>query len=94
MEESKREWLKEWVGAKVVVDTASPYVFLGTLHGQENGYLLLENADAHDLRDTHTTREIYVLESKRHGIRRNRKRVAVRVDEIVSVSRLDEVMED
>lgn len=94
MADSDGAWLKAMVGAEVVVDTASPYVFLGTLRGEENGYLLLEDADAHDLRDSTTTREIYVLESKRHGIRRNRKRVMVRLDDVVAVSKLDEVVED
>ena len=47
MAEIDGAWLKAMVGAEVVVDTASPYVFLGTLRGEENGYLLLEDADAH-----------------------------------------------
>jgi len=94
MAEIEGAWLQAMVGAEVVVDTASPYVFLGTLRGEADGYLLLEDADAHDLRDSTTTREIYVLESKRHGIRRNRKRVMIRLDDVVSLSRFDEVVED
>ena len=47
----------------------------------------------HDLRDSTTTRELYVLDSKRHGTRSNRTRVLVRREEIVSLSALDDVIE-
>ena len=79
-------------GREVVLDAISPYVILGRLTGEDHRYLLLEDADVHDLRDTKTTRELYVVESKRHGIRANRRRVWVRRDEIVSISALDEVI--
>lgn len=85
--------LSEFLGRDVVVDVASPYVYVGRLAGQDDRYLILERADVHDLRDTNTTRELYVLDSKRHGIRSNRKRVLVRRDEIVSISVLDDVLE-
>ena len=77
----------------VVIDVASHYVYVGTLAGEDHHYLILENADVHDLRDTGTTRERYVLESKVHGIRSNRRRVLVRRDEIVSISALADVID-
>ena len=46
----------------------------------------------HDLRDTKTTRELYVLDSRRYGIRSNRDRVLVRLDEVVSQSALTDVI--
>ena len=46
----------------------------------------------HDLRDTTTTRELYVIDSRRLGIRTNRERVLVRLEEIVSLSALDDVI--
>src|SRR5205814_3029924 len=54
-------------------------------------YLVLEQADVHDLRDTTTTRELYVIDSKRLGVHANRERVLVRIGEIVSISALDEI---
>jgi len=83
----------ELVGRVVVLDVASPYVFVGTLAGHGPGGVTLENADVHDLRDTNATRELYLLESKQHGVRANRKRVFVRRDEIVSISLLDDVVD-
>lgn len=79
-------------GQQVVVDTSSPFVLLGTLADYDEQYLVLEQADVHDLRDTTTTREIYVVDSRRLGIRVNRERVLVRIDEVVSLSALSDVL--
>ncbi len=80
------------VGREVVIDVVSQYVYLGKLAGHDTRYLVLEQADVHDLRDTTTTRELYVIDSRRLGIRANRERVLVRIDQIVSVSALDDVI--
>jgi hypothetical protein len=80
------------IGREVVIDVVSQYVYLGCLTGSDDRYLVLEQADVHDLRDATTTRELYVVDSKRFGIRANRERVLVRIAEIVSVSALAEVI--
>jgi hypothetical protein len=79
-------------GKWVVVDMSSPYVYLGRLVGEASGFIVLEEADCHDLRDTTTTRERYVLDCRVHGIRANRHRVWVRMGEIVGISRLEDVV--
>jgi hypothetical protein len=86
--------LEEMLNQKVVVDMASPYVCLGTLVRVDEHFLELKNADLHDLRDTDSTREIYVHASVRTGIKRNRKRVLVARREVAAISRLEEVVED
>jgi small nuclear ribonucleoprotein (snRNP)-like protein len=86
--------LDELIGQKVVVDLRSPFVCLGTLHGYDEHYLELRNADLHDLRDTDTTRENYVAASQATGIKRNRKRVLVVRADMVAVSRLDDVVDE
>lgn len=85
--------LQEYLNRAVVLDVASSYVYVGTLVGEDHRYFVLEEADVHDLRDTNTTRELYVLDCKRHGVHWNRKRVLVRKDEVVSLSALDDVRE-
>ena len=85
--------LQRLIGQPVVLDVTSPYVYLGTLAEVDHKYLILTDADVHDLRDTKTTRELYVLDSKRHGISANRSRVLVSRDEIVSLSALADVVE-
>lgn len=76
----------------MVLDVASPYVYIGTLSGWDPLYLHLEDADVHDLRDTKTTREVYLVDAKRLGINSNRKRVMVRTADVVSLSALEEIV--
>jgi hypothetical protein len=80
-------------GQPVVLDMSSQYVFVGTLIGHDQHYLILQDVDVHDLRDTATTRELYVVDAKRLGLRSNRKRVFVSRHELVSVSALDDVLD-
>lgn len=86
--------LDEFLDQKVVVDCRSEYVCLGTLKKFTDHFLELRNADLHDLRDTDTSRENYIAASVATGIKRNRKRVLVRRDEVVAISRLDEVVDE
>lgn len=83
--------LDHLVGSEVVVDVESQYVYLGTLAGYDHKYLTLEQADVHDLRDTSTNRENYVVDARRFGIRPNRDKVHVALTNVVSVSALADV---
>jgi hypothetical protein len=86
--------IDDLIGEKVVIDLRSRYVALGTLQRTDELYLELKNADMHDLRDTDTTRELYVAESKATGIKRNRKKVFVVRNEVVAIARLDDVVDE
>jgi hypothetical protein len=79
-------------GQIVVLDVTSPYVYIGTLANWDQLYLHLEDADVHDLRDTKTTREVYLVEAKRLGLNSNRKRTMVRIADVVSLSALDDII--
>jgi hypothetical protein len=81
------------VGQVVVLDLRSTYVCLGTLAAAGTEFLELRDADLHDFRDSAATREIYVYDSRRLGIRRNRQRVLVRRDEVIAVTRFEDVVE-
>jgi len=52
----------------------------------------LKNADLHDLRDTDTTRELYVADSVATGIKRHRRRLLLVRAEMVAISRLEDVV--
>ena len=56
-------------------------------------FFAVEDADLHDFRDSAATREVYVYDSARLGIRRNRARVLVRRDEVVAVTRFADIAE-
>jgi hypothetical protein len=86
--------LDEFIGRKVVIDFRGEHVGLGTLKRIDDHYLELRNADFHDLRDTHTSRENYVAAAVATGIKRNRKRLIVSRLEVVAVSLLDDVVDE
>jgi hypothetical protein len=87
------ELLRRLVGQVVVVDLRSSYVCLGTLVSLDGSFLEMCDADLHDFRDSAATREVYVYDSVRLGIRRNRARVLVRLDEVVAVARFADISE-
>jgi hypothetical protein len=83
--------LADLVGQVVVVDFRSTYVCIGTLAGWDHTFLELVDADLHDFRDSTATREIYVYDSVRIGIRRNRARVLVCQRDVVAITRLADI---
>ncbi len=85
--------MNELIGKVVVVDLRSSYVCLGTLVACDELFLELRDADLHDFRDSPATREIYVYDSARIGIRRNRERVLIRQDDVVALTRLKDISE-
>jgi hypothetical protein len=85
--------IEHYIGHTVILDVAAPFVYVGTLQSHGTGFLILADADVHDLRDSETTRELYVLSSARDGVRRNRKEVMVRWDTVLSISKLDDVVD-
>jgi hypothetical protein len=82
------------IGQEVVLDMASPYVVIGRLTATHHDYLELVEVDVHDLHDTQTTREKYVLDCRLHGIRPNRARAWISLRELVGISRLADVVVD
>jgi small nuclear ribonucleoprotein (snRNP)-like protein len=91
--ESRERWqlLTPLFGRIVVVDLKSSYVCLGTLASCDDLFLELLDADLHDFRDSTATREVYVYDSVRFGIRRNRSRVLVRQDDVVAITRFADI---
>ena len=81
------------MGQIVVVDLKSTYVCLGTLVGCDEFFLELRDADLHDFRDSPATREVYVYDSARLGIRRNRARVLIRLDDVIALTRFADIAE-
>ncbi len=84
-------FLEPLLGQVVVIDFKSSYVCLGTLVAYDSDYLELLDADLHDFRDSTATREVYVYDSVRLGIRRNRERVLIRLDDVVAITRFSDI---
>lgn len=84
--------MEDFIGKNVVIDVESMFVYLGRLHEVRDKTLILKQADAHDLRDSTTTREVYVRDARVHGIQPNRKTVYVRLEKVVGIALLDDVI--
>ena len=83
---------QELVGSEVLIDTDTGFVIIGKLEVARAGSLSLAEADVHDMRDSSVTKEVYALEAMKYGVRSNRKRVHVRMEHVVCVSLLDDVI--
>jgi hypothetical protein len=77
----------------VVVDTDSDYLYIGKLVGVSGLFITLGDADVHSRRESSSMNEEYVLESKKYGIRSNRREVQVRFQRVVSFSLLEHVID-
>jgi small nuclear ribonucleoprotein (snRNP)-like protein len=89
--QDKSGW-EQFVGKVVVVDTDSMFVYLGTLDRVEDHFVVLKDVDAHDRRESPSTKEQYIMDTKKFGVKPNRREVNVRKQLIVSISRLDDIL--
>jgi small nuclear ribonucleoprotein (snRNP)-like protein len=80
------------IGQIVVVDTDSRYVFMGTLDRVEEHFVVLKDVDAHERGESPSTKEQYIMDTKKFGVKPNRKEVSVRKSVVVSVSKLDDIL--
>ncbi len=83
--------LTRHIDSKIVVDTSSDWVYIGTLKMVEERWIALADVDVHDSSETATPKELYVLESKQSGVKSNRGLAYVNMNYIVSFSPLDDV---
>lgn len=89
---TERDEIAPLIGQLVVVDTASPFLYVGTLKDWQEHFVILADVDAHDTSQGRSGKEMYVLEARRTGLQRNRREVSVRKALVVSISRLDDIV--
>ena len=85
--------LQGMIGRDVVLDTRTPFVYIGKLDSVGEHFLTLVDVDVYDTSETKTRKEVYVYETRKYGVKRNRTRCSVRICEVVSLSRLEDVVE-
>ena len=88
-----KEDLEQYLKQKIVLDTRSPWIYIGVLEAVTTSSVILSEVDVHDSKTTSTSKELYVLESKATGIKANRNLVYVNLDYVVSFSALDDVIQ-
>ena len=84
--------LKGLLNEVVVLDTATPIIYIGTLAEVTDHTFVLGEADMHDCRDGHATKEQYVAQMRCDEVPVNRKKVIVMRTAVISVSRLEDVV--
>jgi hypothetical protein len=85
------DWLQPFLGKIVVCDLDEYYMVLGCLESVGVSHLQFINADLHDHREANSSKEVYVIESRRLGVRINRVRLSVPRHRLVAVSLLEDV---
>ena len=86
-----KQSLSTYLNKKVVIDTRSSWVYIGILEDISNKCIVLSDVDVHDNDSSQATKEFYVLESKKTGIKSNRHKVYINMDFVVSFSGLDDI---
>ena len=86
--------LKRLIGKCVVLDTAGPILYIGVLAELTPAGYWLQDADVHDCRDGHASKEVYLHDAKTAGVSPNRRRVFVMASTALSVSALEDVVVD
>ena len=89
---SEKEEISHLIGEKVVLDTATSFMYVGELKEWRENFVVLENVDVHDTSQGQSNKELYALEARRYGIQNNRREVTVRKAIVVSISRMDDVI--
>jgi small nuclear ribonucleoprotein (snRNP)-like protein len=93
MRDLNKEELKDYLNHPVVVDTASPFVYVGTLCHVGNSFITLKDVDVHHVEPGGASKEMYALTARKHGPNKNRLSTKIRIDIICSLSRLEDVIE-
>jgi len=89
------DWKNEWkkvIGKKLVIDTSTPYIYLGTLDSCDDWFITLSDVDVHDHKEGSSTKEQYINDAVKTSVKTNRKKVNIRKDQIVSFSLLEDVI--
>jgi len=86
-----KEALTPYLGKKIVVDTRSSWVYVGLLENIGTDAIELSDVDVHDSKDTGSSKEIYILDTRRSGVKSNRERVFINLDYVISFSPLQDV---
>lgn len=85
------DWLTALRGQLVVADLDESYLVIGVLVEADDSCLIFTDADLHDHREANCTKDVYLIETLKLGVRANRKRVAVPRRRVVAISRMEDI---
>ncbi len=84
-------WLQGYVDKEVVAEIGDGFTVFGTLIDVDDHHLLFADADLHHQGEANSSRDVYALETRDLGIRRNRERLAVPQGRLIAIALLREV---
>jgi len=84
---------KSYKNERVVIDTSTSWVYIGTLKEEDNIYYILDNADAFDIGETSLSKHEYLMMVKKDGIAPNRRKVKVLKSKVVAITLLSDILE-
>lgn len=90
---STEQELAPLMGEQVIIDVKGSYIYLGTLARVGREIIVLQDADVHFCGDSQTTTELYAMEAKKNGLRANRQTVYVMRHEVLSLARIEDIIE-
>ena len=87
------DFLDQYLDQIVVCDLRESYLIVGRLSAYSAGHLHFTAADLHDHREANSTKDVYLIETKRYGIRQNRAKVDIPRDMLIAICRLEDIVE-
>ncbi|MBN1445429.1 MAG: hypothetical protein JW957_04920 [Candidatus Omnitrophica bacterium] len=78
---------------RVLLDTPTGWVYIGTLTGEDEISFFLEDADAFDVSETSISKHEYVRMVKKDGIAPNRKKIAVLKNKVTAITFIEDILE-
>jgi small nuclear ribonucleoprotein (snRNP)-like protein len=92
-ENMDKDELKEYLNKPVVVDTGTPFIYIGTLSQIGNSFITLKDVDVRHVDGGGASKEKYILSARKFGIKKNRFSTKIRIDVMTSISHLEDVVE-
>lgn len=90
---SEETELKRFTGKNVVLDTNTPLIYIGRLESASDKFIALKDVDVHDTSRSGSTKEVYCIDARKYGVKKNRNFTLVSRNAVISISLLEDVVE-
>lgn len=92
MPKKKKQYIKSLLNKEVVIDTDSSMCYIGKLVDISDDVWVIQDADIYDRNEGLSSKEKYINDIRKHGIRPSRKEVYISTKRILSCSALDSII--
>jgi hypothetical protein len=87
------DFLTPFLGQTVVCDLGEHHLAIGQLAAVGPDHLSFTEVDLHDHREANSTKDVYLIETRKYGVRVNRKHLAVPRRQLIAICLLTDVAE-